>query len=29
MFTALSYDPKYKQDGKLLSNGFIALQSEG
>ncbi len=24
-----SYDPKIKQDGKLLSSGFIALQSEG
>jgi hypothetical protein len=23
------YDPKIKQDGKLLSSGFIALQSEG
>ncbi|WP_285009250.1 3-keto-disaccharide hydrolase [Pedobacter faecalis] len=23
------YDPKYKVDGKLLSSGFIALQSEG
>ncbi len=23
------YDPKMKQDGKLLSSGFIALQSEG
>ncbi|TDH19744.1 DUF1080 domain-containing protein [Segetibacter sp. 3557_3] len=23
------YDPKIKQDGKLLSEGFIALQSEG
>ena len=23
------YDPKLKQDGKLLSSGFIALQSEG
>lgn len=23
------YDPAIKQDGKLLSNGFIALQSEG
>lgn len=23
------YDPKMKQDGKLLSQGFIALQSEG
>lgn len=23
------YDPKEKQDGKLLSSGFIALQSEG
>lgn len=23
------YDPKMKQDGKLLSEGFIALQSEG
>jgi len=23
------YDPKQKQDGKLLSKGFIALQSEG
>ena len=26
---ANGYDPKYKQDGKLLSSGFIALQSEG
>jgi len=26
---AHGYDPKYKQDGKLLSSGFIALQSEG
>jgi len=26
---ATGYDPKYKQDGKLLSSGFIALQSEG
>jgi hypothetical protein len=24
-----NYDPKMKQDGKLLSEGFIALQSEG
>lgn len=24
-----SYDPKQKQDGKLLNAGFIALQSEG
>lgn len=24
-----NYDPKIKQDGKLLSEGFIALQSEG
>ncbi len=24
-----NYDPKIKQDGKLLSTGFIALQSEG
>jgi len=23
------YDPAIKQDGKLLSSGFIALQSEG
>jgi hypothetical protein len=23
------YDPKIKQDGKLLDNGFVALQSEG
>ena len=23
------YDPVYKQDGRLLSSGFIALQSEG
>ena len=23
------YDPKIKQDGKLLSRGFIAMQSEG
>ena len=23
------YDPKIKQDGKLLSSGFVALQSEG
>lgn len=23
------YDPKQKQDGKLLSSGFVALQSEG
>ena len=23
------YDPNIKQDGKLLSSGFIALQSEG
>ena len=23
------YDPAQKQDGKLLSSGFIALQSEG
>ncbi|HRP33121.1 MAG TPA: hypothetical protein PKV73_14580, partial [Agriterribacter sp.] len=23
------YDPKIKIDGKLLSSGFIALQSEG
>ena len=23
------YDPKQKQDGKLLNSGFIALQSEG
>jgi len=23
------YDPKQKQDGKLLSSGYIALQSEG
>jgi hypothetical protein len=23
------YDPKIKQDGKLLKSGFIALQSEG
>lgn len=26
---ANGYDPKYKQDGKLLSSGFVALQSEG
>ena len=26
---ANGYDPKYKEDGKLLSSGFIALQSEG
>jgi hypothetical protein len=26
---ANNYDPKMKQDGKLLSQGFIALQSEG
>jgi hypothetical protein len=25
----INYDPKIKQDGKLLSEGFIALQSEG
>ncbi|MEO6355407.1 MAG: DUF1080 domain-containing protein, partial [Ferruginibacter sp.] len=24
-----NYDPKIKQDGKLLTEGFIALQSEG
>jgi hypothetical protein len=24
-----NFDPKMKQDGKLLSSGFIALQSEG
>jgi hypothetical protein len=24
-----NYDPKIKQDGKILSQGFIALQSEG
>jgi hypothetical protein len=24
-----NYDPAIKQDGKLLSQGFIALQSEG
>jgi len=24
-----NYDPKIKQDGKILSEGFIALQSEG
>jgi hypothetical protein len=24
-----NYDPKIKQDGKLLKEGFIALQSEG
>jgi hypothetical protein len=24
-----NYDPKMKQDGKILSSGFIALQSEG
>jgi len=24
-----NYDPKIKQDGKILSSGFIALQSEG
>ena len=23
------YDPRFKQDGKLLSSGFVALQSEG
>lgn len=27
--TANGYDPKIKIDGKLLSSGFIALQSEG
>ncbi len=27
--TANGYDPKMKVDGKLLSEGFIALQSEG
>lgn len=26
---ANGYDPKIKQDGKLLSTGFIAMQSEG
>jgi hypothetical protein len=26
---AHGFDPKYKQDGKLLSSGFVALQSEG
>jgi hypothetical protein len=26
---AHGYDPKYKQDGKPLNSGFIALQSEG
>jgi Domain of Unknown Function (DUF1080) len=26
---AHGFDPKYKQDGKLLTSGFIALQSEG
>jgi hypothetical protein len=26
---ANNYDPKIKIDGKLLSSGFIALQSEG
>ena len=26
---ANGYDPKIKQDGKLLSSGFIAMQSEG
>ena len=26
---ANGFDPKYKQDGKLLSSGYIALQSEG
>ncbi|HLL43451.1 MAG TPA: family 16 glycoside hydrolase, partial [Segetibacter sp.] len=26
---ANNYDPAIKQDGKLLSEGFIALQSEG
>lgn len=26
---ANGYDPKMKIDGKLLSSGFIALQSEG
>ncbi|WP_405400182.1 DUF1080 domain-containing protein [Maribacter sp. Asnod2-G09] len=26
---AKGYDPKMKQDGKLLTEGFIALQSEG
>ena len=26
---ATGYDPKMKQDGKLLKEGFIALQSEG
>ncbi len=24
-----NYDPRIKQDGKILSSGFIALQSEG
>ena len=24
-----NYDPAIKQDGRLLSEGFIALQSEG
>ena len=24
-----NYDPAIKQDGKLLTEGFIALQSEG
>ena len=27
--TANNYDPKIKIDGKLLSSGYIALQSEG
>lgn len=26
---ATGYDPKYKVDGKLLTSGYIALQSEG
>jgi len=26
---AHGFNPKYKQDGKLLSSGFVALQSEG
>ncbi|MFD1164015.1 family 16 glycoside hydrolase [Sphingobacterium daejeonense] len=27
--TANGFDPKIKVDGKLLSSGFISLQSEG
>ena len=26
---ATGYDPKYKVDGTILKEGFIALQSEG